>query len=400
MVSLLSSSKHRDSTAQFKAMSSDDDDWMDVVVIDNGSGSCQSGFAGEDAPRSIFPLVVGRRREGIKDFNASKSESFVGDQAVSLSTVLSLRHPIERGVVTDWDAMETIWHHVFETDLKTKSEDMKVLMTDTILNPAGNREKMTEVLMETFHVPGFHVKNQGILSVYGSGRGSTVTVNIGDGVIQVFVIYEGMTVLAANRRLDLAGRDLTLYLQRLLYDRGYSFTTHAEMKIVEDMKEKLCFVSQDYKKDQITAETTSYLDKSYTLPDGSQITLGHERFQCPEALFQPCLIGLDCDGIHQQINECILECGLDMRRLLYSNIVLSGGTTMCPGLADRLELELRALVPRSTRVKILAPPERKFLPWIGGSIIGSLSTFQHQWITQEVYQEAGPGIVHQRCANV
>lgn len=159
-------------------------------------------------------------------------------------------------------------------------------------------------------------------------------------------------------------------------------------------------MSQDYKKDQITAETTSDLDKSYTLPDGSQITLGSERFQCPEALFQPSLLGLDCGGIHQQVNDCIRECGLDMRRLLYFNIVLSGGTMMCPGFADRLELELRALVPRPIRVKILAPPERKFLSWIGGSILGSLSTFQQQWITQEMYQEVGPGIVHRRCANV
>lgn len=381
-------------------MSSDDDDWMDVVVIDNGSGSSRSGFAGEDAPRSIFPSVVGGHKEGMTHFIATNSGSFVGDQAVSLSKVLSLRHPIERGVVTDWDAMATILHYVFETELKTKSEDMKVLMTDTILNPAGNREKMTEVMMETFHVPGFHVKNQGILSVYGSGRGCAVTVNIGDGATQIFVIYEGMTVLAANRRLDLAGRDLTLYLQRLLYDRGYSFTTHAEMMIVKDMKEKLCFVSQDYKKDQITAETTSDLDKSYTLPDGSQITLGHERFQCPEALFQPSLLGLDCDGIHQQINQCILECGLDMRSTLYVSIVLSGGTTMCLGFADRLHLELQALVPGPMKVKVVAPPERKFLPWIGGSIVGSLSTFQQQWITQEMYQEVGPSIVHRRCANV
>nr|XP_022336668.1 actin-3-like isoform X1 [Crassostrea virginica] len=364
-------------------------DELPAVVIDNGSGTCQAGLAGEDAPVFVFPMVIGKPRQQSSLPIGRKGGDFVGDSALLRRKVLSLCYPIEKGIVTDWDAMETIWKHVLENDLKVKSEETNVLMTDSILNPSGNREKMCEVMMEAFGVAGFHVKNQGILSVYASGRNSATVLDIGDGVAQVFVIYEGRTVLSAARRLDLAGRDLTLYLQRLLYDKGYSFSTSAEMLIVKDMKERLCFVSPDYVRDAEKSQTSSEYDRTYTLTDGSQITLGSERFQCPEALFRPSLLGLEADGIHQQIHSCMMECGIDMRSTLYVNVVLSGGTTLFPGFAERLERELRALVPEHTRVRIVAPPERKFLSWIGGSILASLSTFQYQWITQEMYQEYG-----------
>eukprot|EP00478_Filoreta_tenera_P001859 GABV01001900.1.p1 GENE.GABV01001900.1~~GABV01001900.1.p1 ORF type:complete len:145 (-),score=39.56 GABV01001900.1:252-686(-) len=142
---------------------------------------------------------------------------------------------------------------------------------------------------------------------------------------------------------------------------------------------------------------SSELEKNYELPDGQVITVGNERFRCPEVLFQPSLIGLEQDGIHKLAYESIMKCDVDIRRDLYGNSVLSGGTTMFPGIAERVHKELTHLAPASIKVKIVAPPERKYSVWIGGSILASLSTFQQMWITKQEYDESGPSIVHRKC---
>eukprot|EP00923_Selenidium_pygospionis_P051063 GHVN01088628.1.p1 GENE.GHVN01088628.1~~GHVN01088628.1.p1 ORF type:complete len:379 (+),score=26.12 GHVN01088628.1:3-1139(+) len=366
------------------------------VVIDNGSGMCKAGFAGEDAPRAVFPSIVGTMKGDQVMVGMSEKDTYIGDEAQAKRGVLRLEYPIEHGIVNDWTKMEQIWHHTYYNELRIAPEEQPLLLTEAPMNPKSNREKMTQIVFETFSVPAFYISIQAVLSLYASGRTTGIVLDSGDGVTHVVPIYDGISITHAIQRLDLAGRDITEHLRNLLTERGNSFTTSAEKEIVRDIKEKLCYVAQDFSQEMKEAESGS-AEKTYELPDGEIIHLGNERFRAPEALFDPFKIGKESLGIHETLNDSIKKCDIDVRRELYGNIVLSGGTTLYPGFAERTKKEMEKLAAKSTNVKIIAPKERKYSVWIGGSILASLSTFQKMWITKDEYDECGPEIVHRKC---
>ncbi|XP_026198277.1 actin, cytoplasmic 3-like [Anabas testudineus] len=257
---------------------------------------------------------------------------------------------------------------------------------------------MTQIMFETFNTPCLFVGMQAVLSLYSSGQLTGLMMESGDGVTHAVPIVEGSPQTDAILRVDLAGRDLTEYLMKMINERGYSFTTEADHEAVRDMKEKLCYVALDFAAESSKAASSSDVVQSYKLPDGQVIYIGSERFSCPEALFQPSLLELETESIQQAIQNSILKCDKSLRKDLYGNTVLGGGSSLFPGIEQRLQKELTALVPASMKVKVIAPSHRKYSAWLGGSVLGSLSCFQEMWISKQDYEEFGSSIVHSRCS--
>merc|ERR1719393_86844 len=231
---------------------------------------------------------------------------------------------MEHEVITDFDAMEKIWHSIFHNELRVDPEECFVLLATPPLTSKQNMERMAQSMFETFKVRGLQTLPSPVCALYASGRTTGIVVSIGASVTHVVPVYEGYALPHAITRSTIGGRQLTEYLMKILTERGYSFTTTVEREIIRDLKEKLCYIALDFDAELKTAQESSDKEKTYEMPDGQMVKVCDERFRCPEVLFQPSLIGKEASGIHDTTYQSIMKCDVDIRKDLYGNVVLSG----------------------------------------------------------------------------
>ena len=367
-----------------------------ALVLDNGSGTTKAGFAGDDAPRSVFPSKVGHPRMPGIMVGLEEREIYAGEEANAKRGVLNIHQPIQRRKVVDWEAMEMLWNHTLYTELKIPPEDHAILLSEPPKNAKEARERTTKIMFEFFNVPCFYLSNQAVLALCSSGHTTGLVVDCGEGAAHTVPIHEGYAISHAVEEVHMAGFDLTQYLQQLLAKKGHSeLLGTGAAEFVQQIKERNCQVAVDYDTALKEASEMPGYEKKETLPDGKQITLGTECFKVGEALFQPSLAGKDLNGIHKHANESIKKCDEHIKEALYANVLLSGGSTMFPNMGERLKREIREEAKKN--ISYIAPMERKYSTWIGGSIIASLSTFQVMWMTKAEYLEFGENIVHRKC---
>lgn len=375
-----------------------------VVVCDNGTGFVKCGYAGSNFPSHIFPSLVGRPiiRATTKVGNIEVKDLMVGEEASALRSMLEVKYPMENGIVRNWDDMLHVYDYTFGRDkMNIDPHNSKILLTEPPMNPMKNREKMVEVMFEKYQFHGVYIAIQAVLTLYAQGLQTGVVVDSGDGVTHICPVFEGFSLPHLTRRLDIAGRDITKYLIKLLLLRGYAFNHSADFETVRIMKEKLCYVAYDVEQEQRLALETTVLVESYTLPDGRIIKVGGERFEAPEALFQPHLINIEGVGVAELLFNTIQAADIDTRSEFYKHIVLSGGSTMYPGLPSRLERELKQLYLERVlkgdtsklskfKIRIEDPPRRKHMVFLGGAVLADIMKNKDSfWMTREEYSEKG-----------
>ncbi len=369
------------------------------IIIDAGSGYVKAGLSSEENPGIEFPNMIGRPSLPGHTVGEVGKNYLVGAEADAWRAKLTLKHPIHFGVVTNWEDWEIVMDYVLNSELRIDPTEHKVLLAEPPLNPAANRVKMTQYMFETFDVAGLYIAPGPVLSLYSVGEFTGLVVELGDAQTLTVPVADGNTLPEGILRSHAAGLALTVNLGRLLSEQGLQLTTSREGEILRDLKENACFVALDFDDAMARSKTGAAEGRSYKTSDGTIFHLGDACFRCPEALFQPGLMGLEDSGLAEMVCHSILQCDASLHRDLFHNIVLAGGSSLFPGLPERLAQEVRKLAPPNlaAKVKVHAPPERKYAAWIGGSILAGTFTKPKQWISRDEYNDHGPQIVRQKC---
>jgi actin-related protein 2 len=377
------------------------------VICDNGTGFVKCGYAGENFPTLIFPSMIGRpllRAE--EEFqNVELKDIMVGDECAKYRSMLETSYPVENGIVKDWEGMGHLWDYTFHERMKINCSEHKIMLTEPPMNPTKNKSNMLQNMFEKYNFSAAKVSIQAMLVLYAQGLLTGVVVDSGDGVSHIVPVWEGICPPNLIKRLNVAGRHITRYLIKLLQVRGYAFNRSADFETVRQIKEELCYVGYDLDIEKKLALDTTVLIRKYTLPDGKVIKLDRERFEAPEVLFNPGLIDAgEGGGVADMLFGMIQEADMDLRPAFYKHIVLSGGSTMYPGLPSRLEKEMKQLYLTNIlkgdekaltrfKLRIEDPPRRKHMVFLGGSVLADIMKDRPEfWISKQEWSEQGERI--------
>ena len=330
-----------------------------TVIIDMGSDVIRAGFAADDGPRVSFPCASFERRQS--DVSDSGEEP-------------RGRCPLEDGVPTNWAATEKLWRRAF-SELGAASEGCQLFLTEAVRTPPAARERMAQIAFESLGVGSFYLSSHPVLCTFATGRTTACVVDCGHAVSRVVPVHEGWAVYQAIQRLPAAGRDLTTYVAKAL---------NVDEAVARDVKERHCLV-------RARGDAAPPPPQAYALPDGTSIDLGVERCAAPELLFDA------TSGCAAKVVEAVATCDKDHAKDMYPGVLLAGGTTYAAGFAQRLDADLRALLPASAKLFVFDMDRRRLAPFFGASLLTTINAFDPMFMTKAEYDAKGPRYVGDKC---
>lgn len=403
---------------------------LPAVVIDNGTGYTKLGYAGNSEPQFILPSAIAiKESAGVGDAiqrrvyrGIDDLDFYIGDEALS-AVNYSCKWPIRHGIVEDWDLMERFWEQCIFKYLRAEPEDHYFLLTEPPLNTPENREYTAEIMFETFNVPGLYIAVQAVLALAASWQSrdagerslTGLVIDSGDGVTHCIPIAEGYVIGSCIKHIPIAGRDITTFIQSLLREREVGIPPEQSMETAKAIKEKYSYVCPDIAKEfaKYDSEPGKFL-KQYQGQNSITkqlftVDVGYERFLGPEIFFHPEFANADfTTPISETVDTVIQQCPIDVRRGLYNNVVLSGGSTMFKDFGRRLQRDLKRIVdyrlklsedlsggrlkPKPIDVQVISHRMQRYAVWFGGSMLGSTGEFYQVAHSKADYLEKGPGI--------
>lgn len=374
------------------------------IIIDIGSGTVKAGFSGEENPKLVFNNFFGESKykkvlHTYDNKSANINEQYIGDDCDKYLGLIKLRYPVNRGSFEKDEDILTLFNHIF-LKLGLNSQEIKehpILITEPILNPKSNREKISQILLDKLNIPAIFFASQPILSLLSTSSTSGIILESGDGVTQSCFVCEGYSIPCSYERYNYGGKDVTEYLKTMLRKRGYNFYNTSEIKLVNDIKENLCYLEPGKRTEYSNVKKS--LNRKlipYYLPDGNFISIGEERILAPEILFNPEYIGKEYLSFTDMIISSINKIDIELRKKAYESIWLSGGNTAIKDLNEKLIEELKNKFGKTLFINILENEKinPQYRCWVGGNIISTLEIFKKMWITKNEWNENGNEILH------
>ena len=381
------------------------------IIIDIGSGIIKAGISGQESPKTIFPNYIGEPKYSkvLRSFskdNQEMKEQYIGKDCSKYLGILKLRYPVKNGIFENEQDILTVFKYIYQ-NLEINNEEIRehpILITEPLLNPYSNREKIASALFENLSAPAIFFASQPILSLFSTSNTSGVILESGEGVTQSCVVYEGYSIPNSYIRNNYGGRDVTDYFQTLLKKQGYSFSTTSEFEIVRKIKEEICFTVVGSSSNnplsnisnlELGNKNKSESSNTYNLPDGNAIKIGEEKSLAPEILFNPSIIGSEHSSFQEMIVTSINKVDIDLRKNLFNNILISGGNTLFKGIQEKFHTEIKYLSPKNMKVRIHSPGNRLLSCWTGGNVISTLEIFKKMLVTKDDWGEKGnKSIIH------
>ncbi|XP_071791949.1 actin-related protein 6-like [Asterias amurensis] len=387
-----------------------------TIVIDNGAYQVKIGLNSDEKPRLVPNCIMKAKNERRKTYIGSQI-----DDCKDLSGIFYVL-PFQKGYLVNWDVQRQVWEHTFGKDaLNLECEETNVVFAEPYFDFSSIQEALNEIFFEEYNFKAILRTNAGTLSAYKNRQDKPeelccLLVDSGYSFTHLAPYYNGKKVGSAIRRMNIGGKVLTNHLKEIISYRQLHVMD--ETYVMNQVKEDVCFVSQNFYGDMKTAKLRggdNSIVRDYILPDFSHtkrgylkdsntkvktheqtVRMNNERFAVPEILFHPSDISIQEQGLSEAIVHVINNCPADMRPHLFKNILLTGGNAMFPGYKERVESDVRSMAPAQYEVSVTKPDHPITDAWEGGKLLSKSKNFSKLMVTREEYNEHGHSVCWER----